>query len=158
MSLSKIVVTLGLAVLGSAVAGAAYAYCPTLDCTEDPQAWAKAIGSTQQRSAEQNAAAAAAQKHADANFFSGVPLLARAKIIYGLEQQFTQLLGAPYRIATVTVVGRGSDYLFCGSGAYGRQGGVFIFDTAPGGIHNFNVDKATFVKSDCNASPSVVLR
>lgn len=156
--------TLTLAIAFGLIASTATAACLKLDCSQDPQAWADMFGNSPAQKREQQIARDAARAEVRRRQMAGadvtnIGIKQRLRLLYSIEDTFTRLVGQPYYVLSAIVVQRADNYLFCGSGVYGDgQGGVFVFDTAPGGIHTLTADRATFDGAGCNGSPSVVLR
>jgi hypothetical protein len=61
-------------------------------------------------------------------------------------------------VIAAIVVQRGDEYLFCGSGFYKDGGGVFVYDTRPGGVKSLQANRQMFAAAGCNDGPAVTLR
>jgi hypothetical protein len=53
---------------------------------------------------------------------------------------------------------RGDGFLFCGSGLNKDGGGVFVYDTRPGGIKSLQANRALFAAAGCNDGRAITLR
>lgn len=161
----RLLIALFVLFMLAGVPGAHAAPCLKQDCSQDPQAWADMMGTSPEQRREQQIARDAAraivqaQKSEDVDAFIGsIGIKQRYRLLYTIEDTFSRLLGKPYTVISAVVLPRGAGYLFCGSGFYEGGGGVFVFDTRPGGFHTLTATRQSFASAGCNDTPAVKLR
>lgn len=160
----RLVIAIIILVALAGVPGA-HAMCMKDDCSQDPQAWADAFGTSLQQRAEQSRARSAAmsviQAERDANsaeLLADLGINERLHLTYRLEDTLTRIAHMPATVMRATIAPRGGAYLFCGSAIYADQSmGAFVIDTRPGGIVTLAADREAFRAAGCDVGV-IILR